>query len=145
MIPAVVAQRDPAGIIRAMAHAQLEVVLIEDDAGMRGAVARILSGAGFAIRAFASAEDFLATLDVDDSARRAACLVCDVRLPGMSGLELHRRVGERGTMPPWVFITAHDDRILREQADRAGAAYLLKPFEGRALLALVARMVPAPG
>jgi len=112
---------------------------------MRQAVARILTGSGFAIHAFASAEDFLATLDGDDCAARAACLVCDVRLPGMSGLELHRRVGERGTTPPWVFITAHDDRILREQADRAGAGYLMKPFEGRALLALVASMVPAVG
>jgi FixJ family two-component response regulator len=128
-----------------MVHAQHEVVLIEDDAGMRQAIARILSGSGFAIRAFESAEDLLATLDDDDCAARARCLVCDIRLPGMSGLELHRRVGERGATPPWVFITAHDDRILREQAERAGAAYLMKPFEGRALLALVARMVPTPG
>ena len=47
-------------------------------------------------------------------------------------------------MPPWIFITAHDDQIVREQTERAAAAYLLKPFEGRTLLALVDRVIRAP-
>jgi FixJ family two-component response regulator len=122
-----------------MVHSTLEVVLVEDDGGMRKAVTRMLTGAGYCVRAFDSAEallDALAGTALWDASR---CLVCDVRLPGVSGLELYSRIAERGAMPPWIFITAHDDKIVREQTERAAAAYLLKPFEGRALLALVDR------
>ena len=126
-----------------MAHPAYQVVVIEDDGGMRQAIRRIVSSAGFSVHVFASAEEFLLAPPL--VGEQADCLVCDVRLPGMSGIELHRRLRARGTPPPCVFITAHDDHLLREQAELAGAAYLLKPFEGRALLALVARMLPMPG
>ena len=116
-----------------------DVVLVEDDGGVRQAVARMLQGSGYAVDAYESAEallELLAGRPLWDSCR---CLVCDVRLPGASGFELHRRLSEQGPMPPWIFITAHDDPGVKRQAERDGADYLLKPFEGRALLELVAR------
>lgn len=124
-----------------MAHAKHEVLLVEDDAGMRQAIARMLVGAGYVVKAFESAEAVLeappgSTLGDDD-----CCCVCDVRLPGVSGFELHRRLCEKGPTPPWIFITAHDSAVVREQAEHAAAAYLQKPFEGRALLALIARVI----
>ena len=124
-----------------MVHAKLNVVLVEDDSSMRQAVARMLSGAGYAVQQFESAEallDELAGAALWDGTR---CVVCDVRLPGVSGFELHRRIAEQGRISPWIFITAHDDQAVRDQTQRAAAAYLLKPFEGRALLAVVARAV----
>jgi FixJ family two-component response regulator len=127
-----------------MAHSTHEVVLVEDDGGMRKAVTRMLTGAGYRVRSFDSGEALLEALSGAALWDDSRCLVCDVRLPGVSGLELHRRISARGAMPPWIFITAHDDQIVREQTERAAAAYLLKPFEGRALLALVDRVTRAP-
>lgn len=118
-------------------HANHEVVLVEDDGGVRQAIGRILRGSGYQVDSYESAEALLDLLEgaaLWDSCR---CLVCDVRLPGVSGFELHRRLSEQGPMPPWIFITAHDDPAVHRQAERDGAAYLLKPFEGRALLELV--------
>ena len=126
-----------------MVHAKHEVVLVEDDGGMRKAVTRMLTGAGYAVQSFESAEALLDVLAADTCSLNG-CLVCDVRLPGASGLELHRRIAEQGPMPPWIFITAHDDQLVREQAERACAAYLMKPFEGRTLLALIARLMGPP-
>jgi FixJ family two-component response regulator len=122
-----------------MASAIHEVILVEDDRGMRQAIERMLRGSGYQVDAYDSAEALLAALEgarVWDSSR---CLVCDIRLSGASGFELHRRLAEQGPMPPWIFITAHDDPAMRAQAERSCAAYLLKPFEGKALVALVAR------
>lgn len=116
-----------------------QVVLIEDDGAMRQAIERILRGRGYQVDAFESAESLLRALDGAALWTSSQCLVCDVRLPGVSGFELHRRLSEQGPMPPWIFITAHDDAALRSQAERAHAGYLPKPFEGRSLLALVAQ------
>lgn len=126
-----------------MASTTHEVVLVEDDRGMRQAIERMLRGSGYQVDAYESAEALLDALEgarIWDSSR---CLVCDVRLPGVSGFELHRRLAGQGPMPPWIFITAHDDPAVRTQAERACAAYLLKPFEGTALVALVARALHA--
>jgi FixJ family two-component response regulator len=68
-------------------------------------------------------------------------MVCDVRLPGASGFELHRRIAERGHVPPWIFITAFDNPAVREQAHQAMATCLRKPFEGRALLDLITQVL----
>jgi len=127
-----------------MVHPTHAVVLVEDDGGMRQAVTRMLTGAGYCVRAFDSAEALLDALEGAALWDGSSCLVCDVRLPGASGLELHRRIATRGAMPPWIFITAHDDQIVREQTERAAATFLLKPFQGRALLALVERATSAP-
>lgn len=126
-----------------MVRANHEVVLVEDDRGMRLAIERMLRGSGYQVDAYESAEALLDLLEgaaIWDSSR---CLVCDVRLPGVSGFELHRRLADQGRTPPWIFITAHDDPAVRNQAERACAAYLLKPFEGKALVALVANAVRA--
>jgi FixJ family two-component response regulator len=127
-----------------MAHAKHEVVLVEDDEGMRQALARMLIGAGYEVRTFDSAEALLDVLPGRVLPQGSACVVCDVRLPGLCGFELQRRLGEMGPTPPWIFITAHDSLAVREQAERAAATYLLKPFEGRGLLTLIAGVIGAP-
>ncbi|MFL6591339.1 MAG: response regulator, partial [Luteimonas sp.] len=78
-----------------------EVVLVEDDGSMRQAVTRMLCGGGYGVRAFDSAEALLDALGERGFLDRSCCLVCDVRLPGIGGLELHRRIADRGPMPPW--------------------------------------------
>lgn len=124
-------------------HTSHEVVLVEDDGGVRRAVGRILQGSGYKVDAYESAEALLDLLQGSALRDSCCCLVCDVRLPGISGFELHRRLSEQGPIPPWIFITAHDEPAVQRQAERDGAAYLLKPFEGRALLQLVARSTHA--
>jgi FixJ family two-component response regulator len=112
----------------------MTVVLVEDDIGMRGALARVLEIAGLKVEAFASAEDCLAS----SIATRADCLVCDIRLPGESGFDLRRRLVRDGSTAPVIFITAHDSPATRGEARRVGAAaFLQKPFAGRTLISAV--------
>ena len=85
---------------------------------------------------FASAEALLET----DAASTAGCLVLDIQLPALSGLELERHLVRAGIETPVIFITAHDDRRLRDQAEALGAvAYLTKPFAGAELIGAVRR------
>jgi len=110
------------------------VVVVEDDVGMRLALKRVLTIAGFNVVTFESAEACLA----GGAAQDADCLVCDLHLPGASGFELSRRLARAGARTPVIFITAHDSTASRGEAERIGAAaYLPKPFEGRALVELV--------
>ena len=115
------------------------IVVVEDDASSRRAFERMLNAAGFQTEGFASAESLLET----DAASRAACLVFDVRLPGMSGFELRRELVRSGSeQPPVIFITAHDDSAARDHAAALGAAgYLPKPFAGRKLVETVVRVI----
>lgn len=115
------------------------IVVVEDDDGVRRAFERVLKAAGFRAVTFASAETLLQC----DAADRAACLVLDVQLPGLSGFELRRELVRTNCgQPPVIFITGHDDPSAREQAEALGAAaYLPKPFAGHALVAAVARAV----
>lgn len=109
---------------------------MEDDAGMRHAMERLLQAAGYRTAAFESAETLLETW----AGARTACLVLDVHLPGLSGFELLARLAEAGAERPVIFVTAHDEPATRAAAERAGAlAYLPKPFAGRKLLDAVAR------
>lgn len=117
-----------------------DIVLVEDDGPMRQALQRVLSGSGFTVRAFDSAESLLGDLHGSPWWSSSLCCICDVRLPGVSAFELYRDLALRGPMAPWVIITAHDAPSVREQADRIHAAYLMKPFEGRTLLAMVTRL-----
>ena len=114
-----------------------EVVLVEDDDSLREAVERVLRGCGYCVAAFGSAEALQQQLGGAALWPGTRCLVCDVRLPGISGLELYRRLCGRKPVPRCIFITAHDDPGVRLQAEREGAAFLMKPFQGRALLTLV--------
>jgi FixJ family two-component response regulator len=119
------------------------VGIVEDDAGMREALGRMLKAAGFEVRTFGSAEAFLENGVSCD----LACLVLDIHLPGASGIDLQRRLTGQGQTWPVIFITAHDSPHSRREASQLGAvAFLAKPFEGRLLLEAVqkARENPAP-
>lgn len=113
------------------------VVVVEDDAGMSKAIERLLRAAGFQPVSFASAEELLQTGAADS----AACLVLDIHLPGLSGLELGRVLIESGRAKPIIFITGQDEPSLREEARRVGCAYFRKPFEGKALLEAIRSVV----
>ncbi len=107
------------------------VAIIDDDDLMRGALQGLLQEAGFTARTFASAEEFLRS----DEHRQAACLIADIRMPGMSGLELQARLNAGEIRIPTIFITAHGDARMRMQALRAGAVeFLTKPFDDEVLV-----------
>src|SRR5262249_59260461 len=94
------------------------VAIVDDDELMRGALEGMLKEAGLPARAFASAEEFLRS----GAQHQASCLIVDVRMSGMSGLELQARLGEEQIHTPIIFLTAHGDERMRKQALRAGAA-----------------------
>ena len=107
------------------------IVVVEDDPSMSQAIARILRVGGFTPIVFDSAESALAA----DAVQAADCLVLDFHLPRMSGFELYHRLTHAGEAPPAIFITAHDEPTVRQEAERLGArCYLPKPFSGRMLL-----------
>jgi len=120
-----------AGATVLMPDQQQSIVVVEDDAGMRKAIERLLRAGGFQCVSFASAEALLQA----DAADTAACLVLDVHLPGLSGFQLQRQLMASGRKSPVIFITAHDDAAARDEAQRIGSlAYFRKPFDGKALL-----------
>jgi len=117
------------------------ILVVEDDDSMREAIERLLGAAGFPCAAYASADALLARGVDDDS----ACLISDLRLPGMSGLQLLATLRERDISLPFILITAHDAPGLREEATlRGAAAYLAKPFRGTALLDAVRAAIEPP-
>ncbi len=110
------------------------VLVIEDDEGMRQAIESLLDAAGYATSSYASAEALIAAGPPED----ARCIVSDIRLPAMSGLELVTELRARGARLPVILITAHDSPALRSEAGQRGAAaYLPKPFGSAALLAAI--------
>jgi FixJ family two-component response regulator len=107
------------------------VTVIEDDDSYRKAVQRLLKAAGFRVQSFASAEDFLSS----GQQQATGCLIADIRMPGMSGLELQSKLNSDHCPIPTIFITAHGDEKMRLQAMRSGAVkFLMKPFDGDSLL-----------
>jgi FixJ family two-component response regulator len=107
------------------------ISVVDDDASVRKSLCGLIRSFGFAAEAFASAEEFLQSGNV----RGTHCLILDVRMPGMSGLELQRRLADSRRDVAVIFITAHGDEAARAQALRDGAAgYLFKPFSEEALL-----------
>ena len=114
------------------------IVVVEDDPSVNHAVGRLLEAAGFRTSTFESAEALLR----DDTARLADCLVLDIHLPGMSGLELQKKLSDEGVSAPFVIITAHDDLAHRQAATQIGAtAYLTKPFSSLSLIEAVASAI----
>ena len=113
----------------------LKIVIVEDDPSMRQAIERILHTAGHNAKWYESAE---AVVDME-TVMAADCLILDIELPGMSGLELYRTLTRSGLTTPAIFVTALEGQNMRDDAERRGAAnYLTKPFSGRALLTAVA-------
>lgn len=107
------------------------VTVVDDDESMRDALRGLLQSVGFAAEVFSSAEDFLRS----SSREHTSCLILDVHMPAMTGLELQRRLGGAQCRIPMIFITALDDPPARAQALKAGAAdFLKKPFSCDALL-----------
>jgi FixJ family two-component response regulator len=107
------------------------VAIVDDDDSMRSALQGLLKAVGLPSQAFASAEEFLKS----GQHRQTACLIADIRMPGMSGLELQAQLNAEHCRIPTIFITAHGDAKLRMQALRAGAVeFLAKPFDDEALL-----------
>jgi len=111
---------------------RLHVTVVDDDESVREALPDLLREFGYAAQAFSSAETFLASDDVG----RTRCLILDIAMPGMTGLDLQRELKARGQEIPIIFITAQKDEAVRAQAMEQGAAeFLLKPFSETALLA----------
>ena len=107
------------------------VAIVDDDDLMRTALQGLLKSAGLVAQAFVSAEEFLRSGRQHDT----ACLITDIRMPGMSGLELQAQLNADHCRIPTIFITAHGDAKMRMQAMRAGAVeFLAKPFDDEALL-----------
>jgi FixJ family two-component response regulator len=107
------------------------VAVVDDDEPFRAALQRLMKSGGFSVRSFASAEDFL------DSGRQyeTGCLIADIRMSGMSGLDLQATLNAQHCPIPTIFITAHGDEKLRLQAMRGGAVkFLAKPFDDATLL-----------
>ena len=110
------------------------VAIVDDDELMRNALEGLLKAAGMPARAFASAEEFLES----GQSQQTACLIADIRMPGMSGLELQAKLNAEHCCIPTIFITAHGDTNLRMRALRAGATECLtKPFKNEILLSNV--------
>jgi FixJ family two-component response regulator len=123
-----------------MAISGPKVLVVEDDQSMREAIERLLGAAGFEPIACAAAETALAA----GTCSEVVCVISDLKLPAMSGLELLAELRARGHQQPLILITAYDTPGLAEDAMRRGAAaYLVKPFHGTALLAAV-RAAVAP-
>jgi two-component system, LuxR family, response regulator FixJ len=123
--------------------AQPVVYIVDDDVSVRRALIRLIRSVGLEPIAFASAEAFLQT----DPPQQPCCLVLDVRLSGMTGLELLEQLAASGASLPAILITAHDDAQVRARASHAGViAYLRKPFDDEALLAAIQQALGgAPG
>jgi len=112
------------------------VAAIDDDRRVRESIQSMLESAGYDAVTFESGEAFLES----GALSGVACLVADVRLPGIDGLELQRRVRRDRPNMPIIFITAHDDDDVRRRAVKEGAvAFMVKPFDGGELLELIAR------
>ena len=107
------------------------VAIVDDDDLIRGALQGMLKSVGLRSQAFASAEEFLAS----GQQHETACLIADIRMSGMSGLELQAALNDQQRRIPTIFITAHGDEKMRMRALKAGAVeFLAKPFDDEVLL-----------
>jgi FixJ family two-component response regulator len=107
------------------------VAIVDDDRSVQRSLKDLMESAGLSARCFGSAEEFLAS----DQRNQTACLVADIRMPGMSGLELQAKLKTEGSRIPMIFITARDDAQITMQAMTAGAvAFLFKPFDDELLM-----------
>ena len=114
------------------------VSIIDDDASVRTAVGSLVRSLGYVAHTFDSAESFLGS----DESARTSCVITDIQMPGMSGLDLQSRLRAAGNTVPTVFITAFPEDHLRARAEAGGAiGFLAKPFDGQALVKLLTSTV----
>ena len=107
------------------------VAIVDDDRSVQIALKDLMESAGLSARCFGSAEEFLESNPLN----QAACLVSDIRMPGMSGLELQAKLNAEGSHIPIIFITARGDARMKAEAIKAGAIdFLSKPFDDEVLL-----------
>jgi FixJ family two-component response regulator len=107
------------------------IAIVDDDESVRRALQGLMRAEGLPARTFASAEEFLDS----GEQRKTACLIADIRMPGMSGLDLQAKLNAENCRIPTIFITAHGDSKMRIQALRSGAVeFLSKPFNDDVLL-----------
>jgi FixJ family two-component response regulator len=112
----------------------LIVSIIDDDHEVRHAVQRLIRSRGFLTRAFASAEEFLQSPFLQET----VCVITDIQMPGMTGIELHDFMLKQGSRLPVIFLTAFPDERNEKRALQAGAlGYLTKPFDAKTLIGLV--------
>lgn len=121
--------------------AKSTISVVDDEASVREALKGLLKSVGYRAEVFASAEEFLGSGRLADT----ACLILDVRMPGMSGVELQERLRDSRSSVPIIFITAHGDQDARARAlERGAIEFLQKPFSDDALLGAIARCVGTP-
>ena len=107
------------------------VAIVDDDQSVQNALKDLMESVGISARCFGSAQEFLAS----DERDLTACLIADVRMPGMSGLVLQAKLVAEGSLIPIIFMTAHNDSKTKTQAMKAGAIeFLSKPFDDEVLL-----------
>jgi FixJ family two-component response regulator len=112
------------------------VYIVDDDASVRKSLSRLVASAGYPVHAFASAAEFLAR----EPSTGPSCLVLDVRMPGLTGLDLQKALAGTAHRTPIVFITGHGDIAMSVTAMKAGAVdFLTKPFAGKDLLDAIRR------
>jgi len=121
---------------------KIYVAVVDDDESFARALGRLLRASEFEVCIFASAEEFLGATAL----KPPDCLVLDIQLGGMSGVELQQRLHELGHPAPIIFVTAHDSAEIRAEAERAGCvAYLRKPVASHVLLEAMARALNPKG
>src|SRR5262245_37496613 len=115
---------------------QALIAIVDDDESIRDAMTSLIRTYGFAASSFASAEEFLDSPDLGET----SCLISDVRMPGISGLELQSRLASENRRTPIIFMTAFPDPRIEERALAGGAVgFLAKPFDGQTLIQCVDR------
>lgn len=114
-----------------MAKRGQTVFIVDDDPSVRKGLRRLIKSAGLAVETFASAQEFLQ----GGHTNAPGCLVLDVRMPGLSGPQLQEELNEGGSTLPIIFITAHENSVLREEVMKAGARFfLMKPLHDQRFL-----------
>jgi FixJ family two-component response regulator len=117
-----------------MANLSARIAIVDDDASVRKALARLLSASSFDIETYGSARDFLASLETG----QPDCLVVDLHMPDLTGFDLQRHLVRAGVEIPTIVITAYNEPGLRERCQSAGAAaFLLKPLDGSTLIGVI--------
>jgi FixJ family two-component response regulator len=122
-------------------HNSRLIAIVDDDESVQSALQDLIESEGLSALCFDSAEQFLGSED----RHRIACLIADIRMPGMSGLELQSKLNAEESQIPIIFITAHGDDEMRAHAMHEGAMeFLTKPYNDSALLAMVHATVERP-